>query len=226
MKSYEIYENNSHQYQAVKEGWSWPAFFFTFFWAFYKGLWLYGIGGVLLWGLLAYGNSGLESEIMTIVAIISYPILWGALGNESFTKNIIKKGFALRKTISANSTEEAIAIYLREHTSKLSRSHQNNDNADFDREDIIVGKQDLSQLMKKNNESSNLSKNKFSSSVDDTKTCQICGEKIKKIAIKCRYCHSDIKDNKPIREETKGCPYCGEDILKSAIKCNYCESNL
>ena len=36
MKTYKIFKNPTGQYEAVKQGWSWPAFFFGGIWACVK----------------------------------------------------------------------------------------------------------------------------------------------------------------------------------------------
>ena len=42
MKTYKIFKNPTGQYEAVKQGWSWPAFFFGGIWACVKkyGAWV------------------------------------------------------------------------------------------------------------------------------------------------------------------------------------------
>ena len=44
MKQYKIFENSEGEIEAVKQGWSWPAFFFTSIWALVKRMYLLGIG--------------------------------------------------------------------------------------------------------------------------------------------------------------------------------------
>ena len=39
MKTYKIFKNPTGQYEAVKQGWSWPAFFFGGIWACVKKIW-------------------------------------------------------------------------------------------------------------------------------------------------------------------------------------------
>jgi hypothetical protein len=42
LKDFKIYENPFGDQEAVKQGWSWPAFIFGGFWALWKNLWLIG----------------------------------------------------------------------------------------------------------------------------------------------------------------------------------------
>jgi hypothetical protein len=43
MREYKIYKHPTSETEAVKVGWSWPAFLFFALWAFAKGLWTVGI---------------------------------------------------------------------------------------------------------------------------------------------------------------------------------------
>ena len=53
------------------------------------------------------------------------------------------------------------------------------------------------------------------------KACPACGEKIKRDAIKCRYCDADLSEIK-----LQECPFCKELIRIDAVKCKFCRSNL
>jgi len=39
MKQFDVYKNSAGEYQAVKHGYCWPAFFFTWIWALASKLW-------------------------------------------------------------------------------------------------------------------------------------------------------------------------------------------
>ena len=39
MKTFKVYEHEIYGYEAVKQGFSWPALFFGFIWALVKKLW-------------------------------------------------------------------------------------------------------------------------------------------------------------------------------------------
>ncbi len=40
MKQYKIFKHPNGETEAVKQSWSWPAFFFTWIWALIKKLWV------------------------------------------------------------------------------------------------------------------------------------------------------------------------------------------
>ena len=52
MKTYKIFKNPTGQYEAVKQGWSWPAFFFAGIWACVKKMWGLGIGIIIVFIIL------------------------------------------------------------------------------------------------------------------------------------------------------------------------------
>jgi hypothetical protein len=56
MKTFKIYEPPTGECEAVKQGWSWPAFFFGPIWALVKTLWGLGVGF-----LMAKGECDLKS---------------------------------------------------------------------------------------------------------------------------------------------------------------------
>ena len=76
MKQFAILQHPALGYEVVKLGWSWPAFFFTWIWAFLKRLWLVGVI-VLLAGLAL---SSLPEIWLVGELIIS--IVMGVKGNE------------------------------------------------------------------------------------------------------------------------------------------------
>ena len=111
MKQYKIYEFTPGNYKAVKQGWSWPAFFFTFIWAMTKNMWGIAVACFVLDGVIC-GRYGYTSEAyLTIDMIIS--IIFGASGNKWRENNIQKKGYSFKSTVMADNPETAIALYMR-----------------------------------------------------------------------------------------------------------------
>ncbi len=41
-KRYKVFEHPENRVEAVKQGWSWPAFFFIWIWALVKKMWVLG----------------------------------------------------------------------------------------------------------------------------------------------------------------------------------------
>ena len=91
MKQYKVYKHPSGTTEAVKQGWSWPGFFFSFIWAMVKKMWGLGVGvliGFFVLGMIigaAGGGSGGDA-LINIVAIIAN-IIFGVNGNSWREKN-------------------------------------------------------------------------------------------------------------------------------------------
>jgi len=121
MKQFNVYENPSGMKEAVKQGWSWPGFFFNWIWCFVKKMSGLGFGvlgayfGIgILSGILemseAYGLS-----IIVNLAGIGVSIWVGSNGNEKRQENLISRGYELKTTVSASNPEGAIAMYTKEN---------------------------------------------------------------------------------------------------------------
>jgi hypothetical protein len=114
MKSYDVYHHPTQGYQAVKQGFCWPAFFFTVIWAFVKKMWGIGIavGGVLL--LLSIieaafeeGGSGGGALVMLLIQLALY-IFIGLNANDWRRDNLQKRGYEKLCTMQANTPDAAI----------------------------------------------------------------------------------------------------------------------
>lgn len=70
MKQYKIYANPQGTYEAVKQGWSWPAFFFSFIWAMVKKMWGLGVGVLVAFFALGF-VIGLSLDAKTF---LRYPL--------------------------------------------------------------------------------------------------------------------------------------------------------
>ncbi len=97
----------------VKEGFSWPGFFFSVIWALWYRLWFWAIAFavaniVLSWVLArAGGNEFVQSTTSLALALI---IGWTA--NDLRRRKLAKQGFKERAVMVANNKETALARYL------------------------------------------------------------------------------------------------------------------
>lgn len=119
MKQFKIYTNHQGNSEAVKQGWSWVAFFFSWIWAMVKKMWGIGAGllvGMILFGFIvgASGAGEAGGAIINIVAII-INIFFGINGNKWRESNLVSRGYELKDTVTAANQEGAIALYLKEH---------------------------------------------------------------------------------------------------------------
>lgn len=123
MHNYKIFKDPLGVYEAVKQGWSWPAFFFSTIWAFIKRIWWLGFGLVLLSfllpSLIAANLQDMPQEqaiaiINMIGSIITMiiGIILGLYGNLLREKNLLSRGYNYVTTVSAETPERAIALLL------------------------------------------------------------------------------------------------------------------
>lgn len=121
MKVYNIYENPTNILEAVKQGWSWPGFFFNWLWSFVKKM--YGFGFALIGTFFALGLlSGLleisgEVGLSLIVNLLAFgvSIYVGSNGNVKRQENLVSRGYELKTTVTASNPEGAIAMYMKEN---------------------------------------------------------------------------------------------------------------
>jgi hypothetical protein len=115
MKRFDLYENerNPDELEAVKQGFSWPAFFFGWIWAFVKRMPL--VGAVLLAidvgfavGERVLPDEGLAADL-AFLAWLAVGVVCGAYGNAWRRGALERRGFELAETVSAESPDQALA---------------------------------------------------------------------------------------------------------------------
>ena len=132
MKVYKIFKDSIGQYEAVKQGWSWPAFFFEGIWACVKKMWGLGIVLIILNLFTLFpipisvtdtgemeisGNAGFLIILKFVALIIKF--LLGAYGNKLREKNLISRGYQYQKKdtefIIAQNPQMAIIQYISQY---------------------------------------------------------------------------------------------------------------
>lgn len=115
MKHYKVFVTPEGKCEAVKQGWSWPAFFLSFLWAFVKRMWLLGIGVVAAALVLGFALSApeYESDMVTWINIASLiaNIIFGFYGNVWRQSNLSARGYMYKTTVAAASPGQAVAMY-------------------------------------------------------------------------------------------------------------------
>ena len=118
MKQYKIFQDSSGNREAVKQGWSWPAFFFSFIWAFAKKQWVLGVAFII--GALVFGSivgavgavgGGEGPDALINIASIVISIVFGMNGNSWREKNLVARGYEQTDTVTAASHEDAVAMH-------------------------------------------------------------------------------------------------------------------
>lgn len=116
MHDYNIYKRSTGEMQVVKKGWSWPAFFFSWIWAFAKGLNSLGAGllisGMILGAALGVATSGSQtgSNILTL-ACLAAAIWLGTKGNAFVESKLMKNGFEFVGSVEATTSESAATSF-------------------------------------------------------------------------------------------------------------------
>lgn len=123
MKTYKIfYREFDNKVEAVKQGFSWPGFFFTWIWALVKKMW--ALGAILfvvvfilnvLSGAIEpvdyYGNIN-PIGIVLLFCMLGICIFCGIKGNALRENNLLSTGYKLIKMVPAvNPQMAAMAFY-------------------------------------------------------------------------------------------------------------------
>ena len=117
MKVYTVYKHESKGYQAVKVGFSWPAFIFGGWWMLIKGFIFVLIFYILIYVLMGiyYNDLDVNAPYNTndFFILVVGLILWfypGFEGNSWLDKKFKNNGYSELKAVPASSKEAAIAI--------------------------------------------------------------------------------------------------------------------
>jgi hypothetical protein len=112
MKQYKIFKHPSGTTEAVKQGWSWPAFLFSFVWALVKKMWAIGIGLFIL-SLIFISMVGREADILINGISVVVSVIFGMYGNSWREKNLESRGYEMKDTVTAANPGEAIAKFTK-----------------------------------------------------------------------------------------------------------------
>lgn len=113
MKYFAVYQNPlTNEMKAVKIGFSWPGFFFTWLWAFIKELWEFGAAILLALMFANYvlisGNHEASIGVFPLTLVLN--VMLGLKGNELVRKRLEKKGWRHLGNVMATGPEHAIMI--------------------------------------------------------------------------------------------------------------------
>ena len=123
MKLYTIYSHPNFGEKAVKEGFRYPAFFFTWIWALTKGLWSKALLLFLLTGitllldkipLQQYPENSALFPILSLVLTLAISIFAGTSGSEWQKNKLLSDGFDEVIQVNSFSAKSAIALYTKE----------------------------------------------------------------------------------------------------------------
>jgi hypothetical protein len=111
MKTFTVYHHPLKGFEAVREGFSWPGFFLTWIWAFFKGLPGIGWRLLLVWlaALLVASLRDPVSITMAALGILCVFVLVGLRGNQWMRGLLGKQGYSIVDAVHAESAEAAIS---------------------------------------------------------------------------------------------------------------------
>ncbi|WP_417329436.1 DUF2628 domain-containing protein [Halomonas cupida] len=109
MKTFEIHEHPDLGLKAVKDGWSWPGFFFGLFWLLYKTMWLAAtvVGGV---GIVVFFLPPEYAMASNVVGLMVSLVL-GINGNGMYANVLASRGFQCHDVVEASNPGQALASY-------------------------------------------------------------------------------------------------------------------
>lgn len=103
--------------RAVKEGFSWPAFFFSFVWALWHRLWLIAAA---IFGFEVAAGVAVEAigfDVMTQTAIsLAMALIVGWIANDFVRRGLERRGLSEKAVVMADTAEHAVARYYAEVT--------------------------------------------------------------------------------------------------------------
>lgn len=124
MNKYKVFHHPMHGFEAIKVGFSWPGFFFTWIWAFIKKLNTHGAILICVVFIADYFVKDMISEgysfrptrgdswagLILLLALRILPsFIVGKKGNEWREKSMLQKGFEFKEEIEAESVDGVLA---------------------------------------------------------------------------------------------------------------------
>ncbi|MDZ4355853.1 MAG: DUF2628 domain-containing protein [Variovorax sp.] len=111
MKTYKIFKDPLGSVQAIKDGWSWPAFFFGAFWALYHRMWWVGLGFLGVVTLIVFAEDAIgtaaASGVINVFSLI-VSVGFGIGGNALRVGQKIRRGYEEIAVVQAANVEMAL----------------------------------------------------------------------------------------------------------------------
>jgi hypothetical protein len=119
MKTYRVFTCHDELPELVKQGFYWPAFFFSWLWALINGLYLYAllmfvadvfvpIFSSLIFTVIFSNIKDFDMRPFLLMIIIVVKIAWGFAANNWKASKLIKRGYVQNGTVDAPGTLAAI----------------------------------------------------------------------------------------------------------------------
>ncbi len=129
MKQFKIFEHPTKGLDAVKIGFSWPAFFLGIIWLIFKGMWKYAGIFFVIYLIMSFIQSSISSSNIEPVLVSTYTLMirithllilttLGFKGNFWRESSLREKGYAFMTTVYADSHTKALQIIKNETPSQ------------------------------------------------------------------------------------------------------------
>lgn len=124
MKTFDVFEHPLGAPEAVKQGFSWPGFFFTWIWALAKGLVAEGVLILVLALVATIVDLGVGAQgVLSTLVGLGIAVVVGTSGNGWRATKLVERGYRMQTSVIAGSPASAVAQLLRERASRGSTSH-------------------------------------------------------------------------------------------------------
>ena len=95
----------------VKEGFSWPAFLFTVFWALWHGLWIVAVGMMAAGFVVGMAEFWLDPVTDAALAL-GVQLLIGLTANDLRRWTLERRGFTVEAVVAADGAEDAYRRFM------------------------------------------------------------------------------------------------------------------
>lgn len=97
----------------IKEGFSWPAFLFSFLWGLWHRLWLASAAIFLAVAAVTAAIYWLRPDALSQAALsLGLGVIVGTLGNDLRRRKLTRLGFAFAGAVSGDDPDQALRRYL------------------------------------------------------------------------------------------------------------------
>ncbi len=119
MKTYKVLTHPSGSTQAVKQGWSWPAFLVPHIWALFKRLWGLAVGASFAFVAFVFISEEVDIDrigpfLVLVGAELGVRIIFGANGNSWREVNLISRGFTESSVVTVGAAGGRVLKRLKE----------------------------------------------------------------------------------------------------------------
>jgi Protein of unknown function (DUF2628) len=95
-------------FRLVKEGFSWPAFFFSFLWALWSRLWLVAAGLFAIEAVGSAGLSHLDGNFWAEAALsLGFAVMVGMFGNDLKRWTLFRRGYLEVAVVTGSTVDDA-----------------------------------------------------------------------------------------------------------------------